>query len=65
MKYRVPQMIVVTVDGVDHHLDPAREYDDENPEDAAVIVACRGHFSTPTVEAATAAPGERRNARRG
>lgn len=64
MKHRVHLKIVATVDGVDYHLDPSRDYDDNDPEDAAVIALFPGHFSSPNVEAATAAPGARRNVRR-
>jgi len=51
--------------GVDHQLDPARDYDDKNPEDKALIKARPGFFrSYGDVEAATAAPGEKRTTRR-
>lgn len=53
----------VVVDGADIHLDPGKRYDTEDPEDARVIAAFPGLFVS-TVEAATAAPGERRNTRR-
>lgn len=66
MKYRVQHQIVATgPDGVDYHLDPSRDYDDENPDDAAVIKMFRGHFESPNVESATASPGERRSVKRG
>lgn len=65
MRYRVQHKIVATgPNGVDYHLDPARDYDDEDPADAEVIAMFRGHFSSPNVEAASAAPGERRNVKR-
>lgn len=66
--YRARERATVWVEalGRDVTLDPAVDLDDSNPEDAAVIAAWagRGKLSTPNVESATAAPGERRSTRR-
>lgn len=51
-------------DGVDHELDPGRDYDDSDPTDAKLLREFPGFFRTPNVEAATAAPGEKRTTRR-
>ncbi len=57
---------VVSVDGTDHVLDPARDYDDANPADAVLVKRYRGWFRAfAQVEQATAAPGEKRGRRNG
>lgn len=51
--------------GVDHQLDPGRDYDDQDPADKKILDRFGGLFHVPNaVEAATAAPGEKRNTRR-
>lgn len=54
----------VVVEGADVFLDPGRRYDDRVPVDADVIRAFPGLFVAADVEAATAAPGEKRTTRR-
>lgn len=59
--------IMTVVNGVDVLLDPARLYDDDDPEDLEVIKSCKGFLTRPNVdgpERATAAPGEKRTTRR-
>lgn len=67
MLYRLKgsAVVVVSVGGADHILDPTRTYDDENATDGVVLVAMPERFmALVDVEQATAAPGERRNVRR-
>lgn len=56
-----PRMnVCVTLDGVVHVLEHHKDYDENDP----VVVRFRDLFEAPNVEAATAAPGERRSNRR-
>ena len=56
--------IVITHNGADVFLEPGKVYDDDDPEAAELVRAHPGFFEAPNVEAATAAPGERRSTRR-
>lgn len=64
MIYRPTEPRVVIWKGTEVVLDPARAYDDQDPETRELIDRYRPFFDSDNIEAATAAPGERRSTRR-
>ncbi len=52
--------VVVELDGVTHVLEHHKDYDGDDP----VVIRFGSLFEAPNIEAATAAPGERRSTRR-
>jgi hypothetical protein len=63
-----PQTVYVEALGRDVPMDPAQPFDDDIPEQALIVAEWgpkgRGLLFADNVEAATAAPGEKRTTRR-